>query len=117
GCRVEIAGPTGCRLRAEVRSRCPTSAQPGGEAGGIEWTTADESERCNRLPLKLLGSEVQRHQPFAETRSSEFESLPPSHNSLNQNNLRLRLSASPQCLHVQARGAARRGSISSAKAS
>jgi hypothetical protein len=37
-----------------------------------------ESERCNRLPAKRLPPELQRHQPFAETPGSEFESLPPS---------------------------------------
>src|SRR5690606_6014644 len=50
----------------------------GGGAGGIKWTAVHETERCNRLPLKRLTSEVQRHQPLIETRSSEFESLPPS---------------------------------------
>lgn len=42
----------------------------------------NESERRNRLPVRRLEPEVQRHQPLAETRGSEFESLPPSHNFL-----------------------------------
>src|SRR5690606_35949703 len=72
--------PTRTELCA-ARSRCPNSAKPGGEAGGIEWTAVHQTERCNRLPLQRLSSEVQRHQPLAETRSSEFESLPPSHST------------------------------------
>lgn len=47
-----------------------------------------ESECHNRLPLKRLASEVQRHQSLVKTRGSEFESLPPSHKSLSHNNLR-----------------------------
>jgi hypothetical protein len=69
---------------------CPICAQPGGEAGGIEWTAVHGSEHCNRLPFKRLGSEVQRHQPLVRTRGSEFESLPPSQpNSLLLRDLRL----------------------------
>jgi hypothetical protein len=37
-----------------------------------------ESERCNRLPLKWLLSEVERHQSLVKTLGSEFESLPPT---------------------------------------
>lgn len=37
-----------------------------------------ESECHNRLPLKRLASEVQRHQSLVKTLGSEFESLPPS---------------------------------------
>lgn len=68
-------------MRAEVRSRCPNSAKPGGEAGGIEWTAVHESECYNHLPFKRLGSEVLRHQSLVKTHGSEFESL-------SRNNLR-----------------------------
>jgi hypothetical protein len=69
--------------------RCPNSAQPGGEAGGIEWTAADETDACNRLRFKRLEPEPLRHQPVAKGRSSEFESLPPSQpNSFSLRDLR-----------------------------
>ncbi len=56
-----------------------------------------ETECCNRLRLKRLSSEVQRHQPLVETLGSEFESLPPSQpNSLPFRGLQLsRLGNSP----------------------
>lgn len=73
-----------------MADQCPNSAKPGGEAGGIEWTAVHESERCNRLPVKRLSPELQRHQPLVKTLGSEFESLPPSQpNSLLLRHLRL----------------------------
>lgn len=39
----------------------------------------DETKPCNRLRFKQLEPEPLRHQPVGKRRSSEFESLPPSH--------------------------------------
>lgn len=49
-----------------------------GELGGFGWTAVNESERRNRLHLKRLEPEVQRHQLFGKGPFSEFESLRPS---------------------------------------
>lgn len=39
-------------------------------------TAVNESERRNRLRLKRLDPEVQRHQPLEKRPLSEFQSLP-----------------------------------------
>jgi len=73
-----------------ARNRLQNVSKTEGETGGVEGTAVNESERCNRLDLKRLEPEVQRHQPLGKEALSEFESLPPSQpNSLPLRDLRL----------------------------
>jgi hypothetical protein len=58
-----------------------------------------ESKRRNRLHLKRLEPEVQRHQPLVGRPLSEFESLPPSQLSLTPSVLVRWLVGTPSCAY------------------